>query len=356
MAGMSFVWKEGPDMNRLLLPGLFLLVLFGLVACKKESPPSDKSLVQTSTPEPYPFHTPRFFPFPEIPADNPMTVPGVTLGRHLYYDPALSAGGPLSGNACASCHLQSAGFALPGNHVLPHQNLAWNKQFLWNGKISGTLEDIMRFEVHDFFQTDLTGIKSKEIYKKLYREAFGSEEITSGRTVYALAQFMRSLVSADSEFDRYIRREILVDSQIIRGFTIFNSEKGDCFHCHYLPFFTDNQFHNIGLDTDWPGSQAGRYEVTREMSDMGKFKTPNLRNCGLRESYMHDGRFKTLEEVVEHYDSGVRKSVWLDPILTKAGKETGLHLTTQEKADLVAFLHSLTDSTFRSRTDFSNPW
>lgn len=335
---------------------LIVSIMIMGTACRKQENPAAITPGNAHKTDPYPFVTPKFFPFPEFAANNPLTVQGVELGRHLYYDSDLSSGGPNAGKSCSSCHFQSAGFALPGSPVLPHVNLAWNSNFLWNGKISGKMEDIMVFEVHDFFQSDLSAIKAKPIYKTLYKNAFGNEEINELNTAYALSQFIQTLVSANSSFDRYIRREILVDSQIIRGFQIFNSEKGDCFHCHILPTFSDNQFHNIGLDSIWQDGQKGRYEVSGNLSDLGKFKTANLRNSELRKSYMHDGRFKTLEEVVEHYNSGVRKSAWLDPIMTKAGKETGLNLTSSEKADLVAFLKSLTDETFINNPAHSNPW
>ena len=130
------------------------------------------------------------------------------------------------------------------------------------------------------------------------------------------------------------------------GLYIFNSEKGECFHCHSLGLFQDNSFHNIGIDSIFEGVNMGRFMVTADLADMGKFKTPTLRNVALTAPYMHDGRFQTLEQVVEQYNSGVKKSSTLDPIMAKPSFEHGLQLTPQEKIDLISFLHSLTDTSF----------
>ena len=136
----------------------------------------------------------------------------------------------------------------------------------------------------------------------------------------------------------------------------FFSEKGDCYHCHVNPVLTDNLLHNIGLDSLYTKEMdKGLFNVTHDNKDLGKFRTPNLRNVGLRKRYMHDGRFRTLEEVIEFYNSGVRKVANLDPIMTKAGKENGLQLSELEKHQLVAFLQTFTDATFTSDTSLSNP-
>jgi cytochrome c peroxidase len=139
----------------------------------------------------------------------------------------------------------------------------------------------------------------------------------------------------------------------MNGYLLFNTERGDCFHCHSTPLFTDNTFRNIGLDSVFTTVNSGRYKITHDPQDKGKFKVPTLRNIELSAPYMHDGRFKTLEEVVEHYNSGVKLSETIDPIMTKAGKEYGLKLTVQEKTDLVNFLKTFTDYTFISNKAFS---
>lgn len=140
------------------------------------------------------------------------------------------------------------------------------------------------------------------------------------------------------------------------GMRIFFSEKGDCFHCHTAMITTDGQMHNTGLDSIYAKEMdKGYYNVTKNPNDLGKFRTPNLRNVALRKFYMHDGRFTTLEEVVDFYNSGVKRVSNIDPIMTKEGKENGLNLNTVEKQQLVAFLKTLTDETFITDTAFSKP-
>ena len=288
--------------------------------------------------------SPEYVPLLIEPSDNLTTVEGAALGRKLYYDPDLSTGGPLEGKACASCHLQAFGFTLPGPKsppVLPHVNLGWNQAFLWNGAKQGTLEDAMRFEVEDFFQVDLDRINANESYRKAFKEVFGADEIDYPVLAKALAQFLQG--------------KGFLNESVLRGYEIFNSERADCFHCHSIGLFTDAQFHNNGLDSVFSGFGEGLYAVTGNKNDLGKFKTPTLRNVALRGPYMHDGRFSTLEEVVEFYNSGVLPSSTLDPIMTKPGKESGLHLSEQDKADLVNFMKALTDTSFIHDTTLSNP-
>jgi cytochrome c peroxidase len=332
---------------------LFALLLLAATGCVK-----DPDAGCTGDAAPLQLAVPAQFPVMPVPTDNPMTEEGVALGRMLYYDPLLSQGGPRNGLACASCHFQEQSFSLSGQGVavLPHVNLGWNTAFLWNGKVEGTLEDIMRFEVVEFFATDLRLLRNHPQYPALFRKAFGECDITTENASKALAQWFRRLISADSRYDRYARHELQLNDAELRGMVIFLTEKGDCFHCHMPPLFTDNSFRNIGLDSLVEGLHRGRYNVTQRQTDMGLFKTPTLRNVALTAPYMHDGRFATLEEVVEHYNSGVRRPVNVDPIMTKPGKEYGLGLSEQEKADLVAFLHALTDETFVTDTALSSPF
>ncbi len=293
-----------------------------------------------------------------IPEENPLTEEGVALGRRLYYDPKLSVNGPLTGHSCSSCHQQEKSFTVSsrGVSVLPHVNLGWNTHFLWDGKITGTLEDIMQFEVEDFFMADLSAIKTDADYPVYFKSAFGTTEITTERTAYALAQFFRALTSGNSKFDKFLRREVMLGPDEMQGFVLFNSEKGDCFHCHILPVTTDNLFHNIGLDAEFTAANSGRFNITGLSADIGLFKTPTLRNVELTAPYMHDGRFATLEEVIEHYNSGVKSSPTLDPIMTKPGKEFGLELNEMEKAQLVAFLKTLTDYSFIEDEKLGSPF
>ncbi len=340
-------------MNRLYF--LLFFIPLSLGACRWDVELPDESPELTRLEISYPSYVPLL----NEPADNLTTVEGAELGRKLYYDVRLSAGGPLEGNACATCHIQQFGFTQPGPAdppVLPHVNLGWNHAFLWNGAVEGTLEEAMRFEVEDFFQADLDRLNNMEEYRAAFKEVFGSSEIQYDVLSKALAQFLRTMTSFRSPFDDFLQNTGFLDESALRGFEIFNSERGDCFHCHSIGLFTDGQFHNNGLDSVFTGYGRGLYEVTGNKNDLGKFKTPTLRNVALRGPYMHDGRFTTLEEVVEFYNSGVRPSPTLDPIMTKPGKENGLRLSEQDKKDLVRFLESLTDTLFITNPAFSDPW
>ena len=177
----------------------------------------------------------------------------------------------------------------------------------------------------------------------MFKQAFNINYIDSSHVVKAIAQFERTLISTNSKLDRYLKNEEQLTISELNGYAIFNTEKGDCFHCHSTNMFMDNQFHNNGLDNE-PFIDLGRSKVTSEASDNGKFKTPTLRNIEMSAPYMHDGRFATLEEVVEHYNSGGKYSTTVDPLMKKLG--VGLQLTNQEKKDLVSYLKTLTDHEF----------
>jgi cytochrome c peroxidase len=234
--------------------------------------------------------------------------------------------------------------------------MGYHNKFLWNGAISGSLEDAMLFEVEDFFNTDISKLQNDPEYPALFYKAFGSKVITSEKCAYALAQFLRTMVSGNSRFDRVMRHEEMMTLEESLGFNIFNTEKGDCFHCHSLSLLTDGDLHNIGLDSLFAGVDAGHFNVSGNPADLGKFRTPSLRNCGIRSSFMHDGRYTTLDQVIEHYNSQVKQSPSLDPIMTKPGKEFGLGFTAYDKQCLKAFLMTLTDSTFLNEPAFSSPF
>ncbi|MBS1936365.1 MAG: c-type cytochrome [Bacteroidetes bacterium] len=336
---------------------LLMAALVALVAgCSKDAPLDHGPMVPATTP--LQLDVPAYFPQVDIPADNPLTVEGVALGRRLYYDTLLSLHGPRQGKACASCHHQDRAFTVPspGTGVLSHANLAWSTHFLWDGRVSGKLEDVMRFEVEDFFQVDVQVLRSHPEYPGLFRKALGTSEITSGDVAKALAQWVRRLTSSNSRFDRYLRYEGILSAQELSGMNLFFTEAGDCFHCHGLPLMTDNAFHNIGLDSVFTGANAGRFAVTGNPADLGAFKTPTLRNIALTAPYMHDGRFQTLEQVMDFYSGGVHRSPSLDPIMTKPGTGITIGMSPQQKADLVAFLHSLTDEQFITDPALGSPF
>ena len=334
----------------LVLFSILLIICFG--GCSKDtvvSPDPD----WTYDPSSYTIIYPETFPVMIFDEDNPMTEEGIALGRRLYYDTFLH---PTEQLACASCHFQSNSFTSPHNPtILPHLNLGWNNAFLWNGKVRGNLEDIMLFEVEEFFQTDLTKFNNHETYPKLFYEAFGVEEIRSIDAANALAQFVRTLISDNSHYDQVLApgtSAVLTDEQF-NGYDIFFTEKGDCFHCHGGILYTDNLFHNNGLDVT--PSEHGLSEITNDTLDIGKFKAPTLRNIELTAPYMHDARFQTLEEVIDFYSEGVQISPTIDPLMKQAN-HGGIGLTPQEKSDLISFLKILTDTTFTSNPAFSDPF
>lgn len=324
----------------------FLLLFW---SCRKEKvvPASETETVLT----PYSITYPYYFPILDLPSDNPLTLEGIDLGRHLYYDTLLSR----DGRACADCHSSAFAFTTYTSNALPHINLGWNNSFLWNGKVQGKMEDIMLFEVKEFFHTDLSRINRSDFYLREFKKVYKADSITDKLLSYALSQFFRAMVSKNSLCDKFITHTASLNDSQIKGFNIFTTEKGDCFHCHSLGLFTDNKFHNIGLDSIFIGVNMGRYNVSGKLSELGQFKTPTLRNIELTAPYMHDGRYATLEEVVEHYNSKVKHSNTLDPIMTKPSKLYGLGLTDQEKKDLIAFLKTLTDTSFTNNPILQKP-
>lgn len=325
---------------------IILISVFVLSSCK-EDPPIDEKLTTT----PYKIEVPEYFPKIILNPQNPMTVEGFELGRKLYYDPILSN----DGRSCASCHDQKYSFTTYASNALVHVNLAWNTNFLWNGHVSGTMEDIMMFEVGDFFKTDISKINNSNEYRQLFKKAYNVSQISQKDIAYALAQFFRARVSYNSKFDKFLRGETDLTPSELNGYILYTTEKGDCFHCHTLPLTSDNQFRNIGLDSIYDSNNSGRYEVTHKSFDKGKFKVPTLRNIELSAPYMHDGRFQTLAQVIEFYNSGVKVSSTIDPIMTKSGKEYGLKLTSKEKSDLINFLKTFTDTTYLNNKVFSKP-
>ena len=333
-------------MKKNLLLFLLLTCVFSCTNFKINT--SSKSEHANYTPTPVELKIPPGFPYMIISKDNPTTVEGIQLGRMLFYDPIIDAEGKRS---CGQCHAQETSFSCK-DKCLPHINLTWNNAFLWDGKINGVLEDIMLFEVERFFNTDLKKLNKHRGYTKLFNKAFGTETITSKEIAYALAQFVRTLISNNSKWDRVLQGSATLSQAEQKGRDIFFSEKGDCFHCHGTILLTDNYFHNNGLDSI---PDKGRAEVTKNKKDLGKFKTPTLRNIEFTAPYMHDGRFATLEEVLDFYSEGVKWSATIDPLMKKVHRG-GVHLSSEERSNLLAFLKTFSDTTFLNNTNFSNPF
>jgi cytochrome c peroxidase len=342
------------------------MLLLAAVSCRKDVAKNPGAVAT-----PYTLKVPERFPQPALPDFNPLTREGVTLGNNLYHDDILST----NGLACASCHHPSRSFSSPlfvsktgeKTSIPPHINLAWNPEYNWNG--SAPVLDLLCLADFgpDFFNTDMDllvkKLKAHPHYPRMFSEAFGVNDVArlshdelQLKIVYAISQFVRTMTSSDSKFDRWLRHEVVFTPEELAGFEIFYSERGDCFHCHGYPLMTSNKFTNNGLDANPSGPDLGRFRVTGLPGDKAKFSIPTLRNIELTSPYMHDGRYLTLEEVIEFYDHGVQfTSPNLDPLMTKAMKRYGLNLTTADKQNLVVFLKTLTDTVFLNNPDYAKP-
>lgn len=310
----------------------------------------------------YNLEYPSNFPNINIPSNNLLTIEGVELGKKLFNDPILSADNSIS---CVDCHNPSSSFSDPnqfstgvtgltGNrNASAIINPGWSSFFNWDGS-AFSLEDQAfepvrnPLEMNNTWQNVENTLNNSQEYRNLFKKAFNIEYIDSTHVVMALAQFERTLISANSKYDQWTRSETQLTPSELNGYAIFNSEKADCFHCHGTIMLTDNTFHNNGLDEE-PFLDLGLENVTGLITDKGKFKTPTLRNIEFSSPYMHDGRFTTLEEVVEHYDSGGKYSSTIDPLMKKIG--VGLQLTNQEKIDLINFLKTFSDYQFINSKD-----
>jgi cytochrome c peroxidase len=313
-----------------------------------------------------------------VPADNPTTKQGVYLGRLLFYETALSANNKLS---CSSCHRQEKAFtdgkALSEgvDHVLSTRNsmslvnLLWTRKFFWDGR-AASLEDQAATPLsnpHEMGQSlTISAQKLSRIqsYPALFKLVYGDTLINGDRIVKAIAQFERTLISANSRYDQYLRNAYQPNKQELKGMALFNQfpqpEKGirgaNCAHCHGGAKTYMELFHNNGLDSI--PKDAGIETLTGLTADRGRFKVPTLRNIALTAPYMHDGRFKTLEEVIDHYSEHIKQSASLSSFLQGESNEIGgtsLKLLPEEKKELIAFFNMLTDSTFISNPAFSNP-
>ena len=325
-----------------------LFLLLGLVACGNDA---GVRPAEQPAPTPYELTVPAGFPEPTIPPDNLLTLEGIALGKRLFADPILSVDSTI---ACASCHLPAHAFSDPqpfsqgvggvtSRNSMPLFNVLWNSSFFWDGRAASledqALEPVQRpVEMGEDWDRVVAKLERHAEYPVLFARAFGDAPINRRLVVQAIAQFERTLISADSKYDRWLAGQAVFTPEEERGFLLFHTEAGDCFHCHVAPLFTDNEFHNNGLDLDPP--DTGLAALTGKRLDRGKFKTPTLRNVEYTAPYMHDGRFQTLEEVVEHYDSGFHRIALTDPLLLV---RPNLDLTPADKRALVAFLKTLSD-------------
>ncbi|WP_419802836.1 cytochrome-c peroxidase [Mucilaginibacter sp.] len=313
------------------------------------------------------FAIPANFPKPVYDfKDNPVTDNGFKLGRVLFYDPVISKDKSIS---CANCHQSFAAFAnldhavshgvdecLGTRNAPPLFNLAWQKEFMWDGGVHHIeLSPMNAMTNHCEMATDLNTITSRlqasTAYPALFKAAFGTTEINSQRTFRALAQFTSMLISANSKYDKVIRHEgdAAFTTEEAAGYAIFQK---NCSTCHKEPLFTDFSYRSNGLDLK--PDDMGRDSITHLEADRGKFRVPSLRNIELTSPYMHDGRFDNLKQVLEHYNSGVKHHANLDPELQKNGR-LGIALSATAQNQLIAFLKTLTDREFVNDPRFQAP-
>jgi len=360
--------------------GLIVLTLFVLEACRPDEPSDPIAPTPIHSTTPYNLVIPPFFPPMDIPADNPLTVEGVQLGRFLFWEKKLSGDNTMS---CGTCHLPEHGFSDPdqfstgitgatGNRQsMALVNLGWAYNFFWDGRANSlelqVIEPVQNpIEMNEDWNHALEELRNDPIYPPMFKAAFGTTDINQDRAAKALASFLRTMISADSKFDKERRGEYTFTPLEDAGFNLFLMEGGmnpntgqpwggaDCFHCHGHAGMqmSDYLMHNNGLDEHF-ANDPGRVIVTGNPLDSGKFKTPTLRNIALTAPYMHDGRFNTLEEVMDHYNSGGTISSTIDPFMEAANH--GLFLSEADKTAVIAFLHCLTDTSFISNPAYSDP-
>lgn len=356
---------------------------------------------------PYRFTYAAHFPKPALPLDNPLTVEGVELGRRLFNDPLLSKGEKQS---CASCHQMDGGTVDAGKafslgvdglegkrNAMPLYNLAWKSEFFWDGRAKSLRQQALmpiqdELEMHETLPNVVAKLKAASAktpprssrreeaptsqsaignrqsainqslltsaaisYGEMFARTFGTPDITAERVGLALEQFLLTVTSFDSKFDRVVRGEAKFTTEEQRGFELFHTEfdprrgqfGADCFHCHGGPLFQNVAFANNGLDRE--PKDLGRFLVTGRDGDKGKFSVPSLRNVELTAPYMRDGRHRTLEEAVFHYVRNVQRSDTLDPNLAKH-PPGGVRIPPQDLHALVAFLKTLTDESLRPAT------
>jgi cytochrome c peroxidase len=355
------------------------LLFFSLLIFSGCSHKEEVDLEPVYKPTPFHIEVPPGFPTKlNIPEDNPMTVEGIKLGRTLFYDGRL-AGRTSEGKymSCSSCHIQGNSFIIglprpypfgidgsPTHHaMLPLINLIWNPgTYGWNGSVSSIEQDVLAVitdptEFNSSFEAVENTIGDIPGYKELFKKAFGTDEVNVERISKAIAQFVRTLISADSKFDRYLRGEVQLSASELNGFVLFTTEEGaDCFHCHGSagnPLFTTHLFYNNGKDTIF-NDPYDRYSITGDMMQKGAYKAPTLRNIEFTAPYMHDGRFNTLDEVIEFYSHQLLWSPYIDPLMHHISTG-GTQLTPLEKENLKAFLLTLSDTTFLHKLQFGPP-
>lgn len=339
----------------ILLILLIAALAAGINACKK----SDSA----QAPSPIDFIVPPGFPEPTYNfKSNPISQQGFDLGKKLFYDGRLSKDGNFP---CASCHQQFAAFA-NFDHDLSHGfnnqfttrnapglfNMAWHKEMHWDGGINNIeVQPLAPLtapnEMAEDINTVIAKLQKDNLYPSLFRKAFGDETINSQRMLLAIAQFVGSMVSADSKYDRVKKGSASFTDIEKTGYQIFQSK---CATCHTEPLFTDFSFRNTGIPLASDLKDLGRMRITNKKEDSLKFKVPSLRNVMITFPYGHDGRFYSVRNVLDHYSDGVQDGPTVDPIV-----KNKIALSALDKFYLTQFLYTLTDSTFLKDKRFSQP-
>ncbi len=362
------------------LVGAIGVIFILLLGCRKEPVPKvdpDDLTHISYMPTNYEINRIDFFPEMEIPVDNPLTLEGVTLGRRLFYDPILSKDSTMS---CSSCHLPSGSFTdnlavsegvdeIAGKRSsMSLLNVGYYSTGLfWDGR-SDNLEEQALLPVedpielhHDWGEVE-SQLKRHQDYPTLFRKAFGIDhknDITRELTVKALAQFERSLVSSgNSKWDRVQRNEDFFTDLELEGYLMYfdldpDLPDAECAHCHSPPLFTTNEYINNGIQeaTDLESfKDMGRGKITESVFDNGKFRVPTLRNIQFSAPYMHDGRFETLEEVLDHYNSGGHFQPNRDALIRPLG------LSDRQMEAILAFLNTLSDPDFNQDNRYQSPF
>ena len=305
--------------------------------------------------------------FPEVTynlAHNPLTKNGIELGRKLFYEGAVSSTGTVS---CGTCHEQKYAFTHHGHtfshgvndlegtrNTPPVQNMAFLENFAWDGAtghldLFPVIPITTEVEMDETLENVIEKLKNKSGYKKLFAEAFEDGEVNSENFLLALSQFMVTMISADAKYDKYINNQVQLTELEQQGLALFEQK---CASCHATALFSDGSFRNNGLQPNTKLNDLGRSVVTGFVEDNYKFKVPSLRNIAVTAPYMHDGRFGTLEAVLDFYNSGVVDSQTLDPLL-RSGERLGIATTAEGRMAIIAFLNTLTDDTFLTDERFS---
>lgn len=338
-----------------LLFAFAISIAYAMGGCRKDPNPND--LVWESQ------EVPAGFPQPAYSfQDNPLSREGIELGRKLFYDGVLS----LDGNfPCASCHQQIGGFGTfehdrshgyNGSHTLRNApvlfNLAWQTSFHWDGEFNSLFDEAAQpinghIEMAESFNGVINKLQKDPSYREAFRKVFRSDFIRPEYIQKALAQFTGTLISANSKYDRVKKGQASFTPQELNGYQLFQA---NCASCHPEPLFTDYSFRNIGLPVDNFLNDYGRFRITGDPADSLKFKVPTLRNVYISSNYMHDGRFNTLAQCINHYRNGVQQSTSLDPLVAN-----GINLTNAQATDLALFLRALTDSSFLSDPRYRQP-